>query len=377
MSSYNETTNFKALFSIRALLQPKRPVVDRVYGSLWDLEPEVRMIAAYLRGKHLKTQGSSIVRSLDDIGTYIIMELFHDMVSKECQISNMSDDDRPKDAFADVLSGAKELHPTIDSGISGKMDKNPTTLTDKNIVEFMKHIPGSKESAFYLRSSRKALVTFVVAMSNQGNVTNEYLRSRNRELSLEMDAEIDMDRAQVSSMWVKFGMRISLDNGQWATFFSGLSTEVGGASLRLGIIARQAKYAGMTAAVIISECLHEHPLFPFEALEEKIHELEKARIAVTWCEKNPYGAFERGKESNYKATSYPNLAYCCIQLMLKVSGMGSLRGYGGSYSGGQTVRYKVMIDSWIEAFMLASQSTTSWPGLAEKFDTTLWSRIAV
>lgn len=305
------------------------------------------------------------------------MELFHDMVGKESQISEMPDADKPADMFTDVLAGAIELHPVIDAAILAKMTDKSTSLNDQNIVEFMKHIPGSKESAFYLRSSRKALVTFIVAMSNQGNVTNEYLRSRNRELSLEMDAKIDMDRAQVSSMWVKFGMRINMNNGEWDTFFTNLSEEVSSTSLRLGIIARQAKYAGMTAAVIISACIREHPLFPFLELDKRIHELEKAKVAITWCHLYPYGAFERGKEASYKATSYPNLTYCCIQLMLKVSGMGSLRGYGGSYSGGQTIRYKVMIDSWVEAFMGDSQTNTAWPGLATEFSTAGWSLIAV
>lgn len=257
------------------------------------------------------------------------------------------------------------------------MTHKPTTLTDGNIVEFLKLIPSSKESAFYLRSSRKALVTFIIAMANQGNVTNDYLRSRNRELSLEMDSEIDMDRAQISSMWVKFGMRINMKNDEWASFFARLGDEVTSTSLRLGIIARQAKFAGMTAAVIISSCIREHPRFPFDQLDEKICELKKAKAAVEWCHKNPYGAFEKAKEAEYKATSYPNLTYCCIQLMLKISGMGSLRGYGGSYSGGQTIRYKVMIDAWIEAFMSESQTDTLWPGLAQPFDDKDWKLIVV
>ena len=106
---------------------------------------------------------------------------------------------------------------------------------------------------------------------------------------------------------------------------------------------------------------NEYQDFPWQALSQAEHEANEVTAAEACARTNPFGMFSDtiNERAPCYSTKFPNMAYAAKQMLTEVHGDQAAKGYEGAHQ----VKYKAMIDAWIQAYKTAmAAGAPQFPG---------------
>nr|QQP18725.1 putative nucleoprotein [Soybean thrips chu-like virus 2] len=171
------------------------------------------------------------------------------------------------------------------------------------------------------------LVNSTVSMVKQGNVTNQVIQKVTRDISRELNIEIEINSETILLFSKHFTGGITHLTAQ--NIFDRWEQWTPAVALRIRLLFQQALHSSMTAFQTIGMCIRKFPQFPWPRARMMIASdfahFEEAVVAVGG---NGYYGFNPDL-GPAKSTRFKSLAWLCKEILIRYAGKETLARYQG------------------------------------------------
>lgn len=167
----------------------------------------------------------------------------------------------------------------------------------------------------------------LIAYAKRGNATEHLLGRVTDSIREDTQKNVVLDINTIKMFYNMYANELTEHTAE--DFFEGLEAMLPHGCQALVNLVTQTAYTGVTAAVTIKEALITHPNFNWDLIADLFPtEMTTAGQAVAELTENKYIGF-KSNLGDIASTKYKNVAWVAKELMIRISGKGSLKAYGG------------------------------------------------
>lgn len=173
--------------------------------------------------------------------------------------------------------------------------------------------------------------TAIVSVCKTGTVSKKFAVKVDKDILRDLNVQVTINLKIVERFYATFVRQITPDLAR--EFFELVLARIPEAALRLRLTIQQAADHGLTSINLVTRAMEMYPDFPWHVINRvRPGEVAKLAQAIALKGDNPYAGFTRNL-GDLSASFYKVATYTAKQLLIRVAGESSLKGYMGGEKG--------------------------------------------